>query len=105
LRLGTALIVSAFLAGSGDVFAEELSPAATLTGADAGTENALRPNINCTCRFRGQDFSIGESVCIRGSLATCSTFLNNTSWSFSKTPCPVALLDIGQPPRRLTSAD
>lgn len=53
-------------------------------------DTAFRPNVNCTCRFRGQDFGIGESACIRGKLATCSTFLNNTSWAISTAPCPMA---------------
>lgn len=55
------------------------------------SDTAIRPNINCTCRFLGKDFLIGESACIRGALATCSTYLNNTSWSITKEPCPIAL--------------
>jgi len=87
------MIVSAVVAGSPPVCAQDATPTAPGAEHVAGTENALRPNVNCTCRFRGEDFEIGQSVCIRGTLATCSTFLNNTSWSISKTPCPVALLD------------
>jgi len=47
------------------------------------------PAVNCTCRYAGRDYQIGENACIRGSLATCSTILNNTSWSVSGAPCPM----------------
>lgn len=81
------MIVTGAVDGRADDGTVAAPPVAQLAQS---SEHALRPNINCTCRFRGQDFGIGESVCIRGALATCSTFLNNTSWSISKTPCPVA---------------
>lgn len=93
-RLAGAAVFSALIAGSAGVHAGDgtaTQPLATVAAQGSGP--VLRPNVNCTCRFRGEDFSIGESVCIRGSLATCSTFLNNTSWAISKTPCPVASLD------------
>jgi len=64
----------------------------------APARDAVRPIIDCTCRYRGQDYMVGESVCIRGNLAVCETFLNNTSWSISKTPCPVARVRPATPP-------
>jgi hypothetical protein len=85
-----------------DVFAEETGPPpsgairspariqAPPVPVAASPDTAFRPNVNCTCRFRGQDFGIGESACIRGNLATCATFLNNTSWAISTAPCPMA---------------
>jgi len=51
--------------------------------------------IDCTCRYRGEDYQIGEQVCLKGpngpSVATCGMTLNNTSWKFTKSPCPYAL--------------
>ncbi len=59
-------------------------------GGRAGAEcAAIEPNVNCTGRFRGRNFGIGEATCIRGNLATCATFLNNTSWAISNAPCPM----------------
>ncbi|PVB63665.1 hypothetical protein DCO57_02475 [Labrenzia sp. 011] len=52
--------------------------------------------VSCTCRYKGQDYSLGESICLNGSdgsrMATCSMVLNNTSWQFSNAPCPVTRL-------------
>jgi hypothetical protein len=54
-------------------------------------------DVNCTCRYQGENFGIGESICLKGSdglkMATCSMVLNNTSWQFSNAPCPLAQLD------------
>lgn len=43
--------------------------------------------IPCTCRFAGNDYALGQKVCIRGQEATCDRVLNNTSWQFSDNPC------------------
>jgi|GEM_PF-2655217 len=49
---------------------------------------------NCTCRYRGQSYTVKSCVCInRGDgpqLACCELVLNNTSWSFSDKGCPTA---------------
>lgn len=51
---------------------------------------------DCTCRARGRDFPLGQSVCLatpRGArIATCAMVLNNTSWQLTETPCVVARL-------------
>ena len=97
-------------AGSGPVFAEfgpmqsgnAVSPTGAATSDPASlsaqsgnpapsvkpAQDAFRPLVDCTCRYRGQDYKIGDAVCIRGNLAVGETFLNNTSGSISKTPCP-----------------
>ncbi|ADZ70775.1 hypothetical protein SL003B_2350 [Polymorphum gilvum SL003B-26A1] len=53
------------------------------------------PEIDCTCRYRGQDFHLGDIVCLKSPdgprLAQCSMALNNTSWQFLDAPCPLAL--------------
>ncbi len=50
------------------------------------------PAIPCTCRYRGQDIGLGDAVCMNGRLARCEMVLNNTSWSFTESPCPLASL-------------
>lgn len=97
------MAVAAIVAISGYGRAEEpvvvsssgpVRPPLTATGA-----TIVHPNVNCTCRFGGSDFQIGDTACIRGTIATCATFLNNTSWAMSKTPCPVAKYSPTEYPR------
>jgi hypothetical protein len=82
-----------------DAFAISL---ATLVGAmlvlmsTAHAQQVTAPDVPCTCRYKGQDYSIGDSICLgSGSstrMATCSMVLNNTSWHMSQSPCPQAFL-------------
>ncbi|MCK7611521.1 hypothetical protein [Roseibium sediminicola] len=55
---------------------------------------AQAQNVSCTCRYKGQDYGLGESICLKGSdgmrMATCAMVLNNTSWEFSNAPCPLS---------------
>jgi hypothetical protein len=50
----------------------------------------------CTCRYFGQDYHLGETVCLRGPngsrLARCSMLLNNTTWTPLKQECPTTRL-------------
>lgn len=52
---------------------------------------------NCTCRFFGQDYKLGATVCLKGPdgprLARCAMNLNNTSWKMLERACPSARLD------------
>lgn len=59
-------------------------------GGHAATAAPTGKQIPCTCRFKGQDFAQGARVCIRGEMAECGMYLNNTSWKFTRTPCPLA---------------
>jgi hypothetical protein len=43
---------------------------------------------NCTCRYAGQNYALGEYACIRGRLARCEMVLNNTAWTFISEGCP-----------------
>ena len=56
-------------------------------------------NISCTCRYKGEDYGVGESICLKSSeglkMATCEMVLNNTSWQISNAPCPVTQLNDG----------
>lgn len=74
----------------------------------APSAQAAAPRVNCTCRFRGEDFQLGSEVCLKGpkgpQLARCATFLNNTSWQFTDTPCPRVSRTGGEgPPVRLAA--
>jgi hypothetical protein len=56
---------------------------------------AQSQSISCSCRHQGLDYSLGETICLKGPngprMATCSMVLNNTSWKFTEAPCPFAL--------------
>ncbi|NRG18879.1 hypothetical protein HPQ64_14395 [Rhizobiales bacterium] len=55
-------------------------------------------NIDCTCRYRGADYQLGDVVCLSGPngpwLAQCQIVLNNTSWQRIETQCPITSLDV-----------
>ena len=52
---------------------------------------------NCTCRFQGENFQIGEVACILGQLKQCEMKLNNTSWRTLTEGCPQAQLPQSHP--------
>lgn len=58
---------------------------------------AQQNNIPCTCRYQGEDFELGQEICLKSpsgeAIARCEMMLNNTSWKFTKTPCPIASAD------------
>lgn len=59
---------------------------------------ALAQNrTDCTCRYQGLDFRLGEEVCLNGpngpTMARCEMLLNNTSWKFTDSPCPHAFFN------------
>jgi len=58
-------------------------------------------NVSCTCRYQGEDYGVGESICVKSPqgmrMATCAMVLNNTSWKFSNAPCPLSLNESVQP--------
>jgi hypothetical protein len=47
--------------------------------------------IPCRCRFGGQSYAIGDTVCMSTHvgvvLTRCGFVLNNTSWIPTETPC------------------
>jgi hypothetical protein len=53
---------------------------------------AAQAGKNCTCRAAGHSYEQGQVLCIRGRLARCDMFLNNTSWTFISERCPEAFL-------------
>lgn len=70
-----------------------------------GSTFANAQDVSCTCRFKGHDYSLGESICLNGSdgsrMATCGMVLNNTSWQFSNAPCPLSRLQPDSKPAGL----
>ncbi len=66
---------------------------------------------NCKCRAGGENFEQGQVTCIRGKLARCEMFLNNSSWKVIAEICPqsslpalpplMARLRAAQPPRSM----
>ncbi|MES0808779.1 hypothetical protein ABLO27_04800 [Roseibium sp. SCPC15] len=58
--------------------------------------SAHAQNVSCTCRYQGEDYGLGESICLKSpsglKMATCEMVLNNTSWQISNAPCPVTNL-------------
>jgi hypothetical protein len=55
--------------------------------------SALAQDVSCTCRYKGEKYGIGESICLKSPtglrMATCEMVLNNTSWQISNAPCPL----------------
>jgi hypothetical protein len=83
--------------GHGPVFSDLLASAGIAAMAVMIVALDARPSVadpDCTCRARGRDFTLGQSVCLatpKGArIATCAMVLNNTSWQFTETPCVVS---------------
>jgi hypothetical protein len=45
---------------------------------------------DCQCRFSGQSYDQGATVCMRGKVARCGMYLNNSSWKVVAETCPQA---------------
>lgn len=43
---------------------------------------------DCQCRFDGQKYDQGATVCMRGKIAECGMVLNNSSWKIVAEACP-----------------
>ena len=85
-RYTTSLAAAVFLIASG--------PSSAISGEIKHAAAAPKPVVNCTCRYQGSNYHIGDEICLNSpsgpKMATCDMVLNNTSWSISKTPCPTA---------------
>ncbi|MBA5776718.1 hypothetical protein H2509_06205 [Stappia sp. F7233] len=72
-----------------------------LTGAMTTFAAAAASAVDCTCRFRGSDYNLGDTVCLKTAngleLAQCQMVLNNTSWKFLSEQCPVGELEAPVP--------
>ncbi|MBI1383941.1 MAG: hypothetical protein GC150_03400 [Rhizobiales bacterium] len=84
--------------GSGAADGTGATPASSLRASSAAssrppfTDNpAQQAHIPCTCRYKGADIAVGDTICMRTAKglvrATCSRVLNNTSWTITREPC------------------
>ncbi|MFM9847769.1 MAG: hypothetical protein ACKVP3_11485 [Hyphomicrobiaceae bacterium] len=50
--------------------------------------------IPCRCRYRGQEYRLGEVVCMQTHMGTmmtrCDLFMNNTSWIPTTDACTIS---------------
>ena len=67
-------------------------------GDAALAQDAAAPgskSTNCTCRFEGNNYHLGDIVCLKSpqgpQLAQCGMVLNNTSWSFTGMGCTISM--------------
>ena len=80
--------------------------------ADGLQTTQLQPKIDCTCRYKGQDYQQGDMLCLNSpegpQLAQCGFVLNNTSWNFTGMSCLYSSADRYSPAvadtSRLTTA-
>ncbi|WP_197673725.1 hypothetical protein [Stappia sp. ES.058] len=82
--------------------------APVLLASGAASQQTARSS--CTCRYFGQDYHLGETVCLRGPdgmrIARCSMLLNNTTWKPLEEGCPTTRLFMPMPePLDDSSAD
>jgi len=77
-----------------------------LAGTASGVTAAA---ADCTCRYQGRDFELGQNVCLStpqgARIATCGMVLNNTSWKFTETPCVVSDVQPENEPARAAAHD
>jgi hypothetical protein len=68
-------------------------PASPFHGVISGATGEVIP---CRCRFRGNAYRLGDTVCMTThlgvQLARCDLLLNNTSWVPIGVPCTISLL-------------
>jgi hypothetical protein len=59
-----------------------------------GMQNGYGQVIPCRCRYQGQEYRLGEVVCMQTHMGTvltrCDLFLNNTSWIPTTDACTVS---------------
>jgi hypothetical protein len=73
------------------------SAAALVSASSAGAHD-------CQCRYAGQKYDQGATVCMRGKIAECGMVLNNSSWNIVAEACPqVRAPGPPQPPISLAS--
>ena len=55
---------------------------------------AADPTQDCECRARGKAFTIGEQICLNGTVAICDMNQNVTTWRSTKDTCPNARMSV-----------
>lgn len=92
---GAASAAGLLLALAGPSAAVEIASERTVPpGVVAVADGSARGGPDCTCRYFGANYRLGETVCLRGPdgprLARCSMALNNTTWQPLDRPCPTS---------------
>jgi hypothetical protein len=115
LRLACAVVVAVMLLAP-------LHPSRAVEGEDRGAATGVPPAawptspfhgvisgatgepIPCLCRFGGEAYRLGDTVCMHThlgvQLARCDLLLNNTSWVPIGVPCTMSRLPL---PRRFAA--
>ncbi|MDK9695174.1 MAG: hypothetical protein OEL76_02140 [Siculibacillus sp.] len=79
--------------------------AAALTGATLAGASVAEAADDCSCRAPGRRVELGGTACLPSPagprLARCVMVLNNPSWQFLETPCPVSSVPDPGEPRRI----
>jgi len=93
LSLGQSCFLVAFMVAAG---------AALLPVRANGLQSVqLQPKVDCTCRYKGQDYQVGDMLCLSSpdgpQLARCGFVFNNTSWNFTGTGCLYSAADPTSP--------
>jgi hypothetical protein len=69
-------------------------PPAWPTSPFHGVIDGSGKRIPCRCRFRGEAYRLGDTVCMNThlgvQLARCDLALNNTSWVPTGVPCTIS---------------
>lgn len=59
-----------------------------------GMQNGYGQVIPCRCRYQGQEYRLGEVVCMQTHMGTvmtrCDLFMNNTSWIPTTDACTIS---------------
>ena len=103
-RVSGAAIVLAWVFASGVAFGQDRPvpwPSAEQPAYPSspyrGVVDGSGRTIPCLCRFQGQKYLLGETVCMSTPvgvvLARCDLMLNNTSWVPTHTPCTLSQAD------------
>lgn len=105
IRVSGAAAILAWGFAAGDLLAQERSPLTPLPTAETpaypaspfhGVTDGFGRTIPCRCRFQGQQYRLGDLVCMSTAegvvLARCDLMLNNTSWVPTRVPCTVSEL-------------
>ncbi len=62
-------------------------------------QNGYGQIIPCRCRYQGQDYRLGEVVCMQTHMGTvmtrCDLFMNNTSWIPTTDACTISRVPDG----------
>jgi len=92
LACAVFLVVAFAGPSAADLVADRPGGTGGISLADGSSGVRARPD--CTCRYFGVKYRIGETVCLRGPdgprLARCSMMLNNTTWETLDRSCPTS---------------